>query len=130
MVGYICSHQQEVFKESVRLFPPGFTKTDEYEEADTNNLTSLVDDLASKIIDIRQKLVELQADAYTNSEVTLANNANLSALKSSLENLKINMLEFNEEFNSNLKRDLGKLAQNEIQTEMGLQVEKAIKEKH
>lgn len=89
-MNYITLNEQEIFKETARLFPPGFPKTEDYEDFDINSLGDLVDDLSNKVVAIQNKIKELKTDTFMqNSEIlNLATSQNLKDLKESLHNLK------------------------------------------
>lgn len=51
LIAHLSSNEPQIFQSTVRLFPPGFPKTEDDSFMDSNleNLASLVEDLSERI---------------------------------------------------------------------------------
>ncbi|CDW76578.1 UNKNOWN [Stylonychia lemnae] len=127
LMNHISVNQSQVFQPTVRLFPPGFPKSEE-DEYNLDQLDMIVDDLMFKVEKTQEKNKELNAQTMRQNQdqINLASQKDLDELKLQLEDLKESILKFNDDFEETMKRDLSRLAQNQVQTQLGQIVDKAL----
>ena len=77
MLDAICGKQKEVFKETVRLFPPGFPKQDEKKHELIKNLMSLKEDYCTTLEKAHKKLEMLENNDF---DAKLSQNATVDQI--------------------------------------------------
>lgn len=62
LLEHLAAHASDVFQPTVRLFPPGFPKTEEesFIDSDLEQLSTLVEDLTERIQSTQKKLDHLK----------------------------------------------------------------------
>ena len=59
MLNYVCTNQKRLFKDNLRLFPPGFTKTEEFEDDAIEKLDEIASDIEHKQNELEKRKVEV-----------------------------------------------------------------------
>lgn len=131
LLNHITINAAAIFQPTVRLFPPGFSKSEEVEPDDYEGLTELVEDLSDRIQMVQAKLEKVRtipgAEVFVNNigNIKFATNEDIDRLKSSLESLRKHIVTFNQDYEYGMGKKLNKGQTMKEQSRLGEVVEAA-----
>lgn len=131
LLNHITINAVTVFQPTVRLFPPGFPKSEEVEPDDFEGLTELVEDLSDRIQMVQAKLEKVRtipgAEVFVKNidNIKFATNEDINGLKGSLESLRRHIIAFNQEYEDGMAKRIKKGQTMQEQSRLGEVVEAA-----
>lgn len=130
VLNHIAVNASLVFQNTVRLFPPGFPKTEEEPFIDFDSLRELEEDLFERIEQTQRRIEQLEhGEVLIGNQVTYATEKDIYELRESLELLLATIKLFNNEFELNIKPKLARGDAINTRSKLGEVVEAAAQQR-